>query len=293
MLPEDFSPYRETKTHGRQGFAYNTYLCTIPLDFMRVRAHWHDEMEFIYIKKGAGCVTVDRVAYPVGAGSIVIVAPGRLHAIDGAANSRMEYENIIFSPEILDTPESDWCREAVVRPLCEGRLALPVLLTAGDALYAGVSAALDAADAATAKAAPGYPLLVKSALFRLLYLLYGADTGLADTPAADTGTARLKGVLSYIEAHYAEHITVADAAAAAHYSTAHFMRFFRAGTGQSFIEYLNDHRLAAAARLLQQHAQPVSEIAQACGFDSASYFCRRFGEKYGMSPRAWREKQTG
>ena len=55
-------------------------------------------MEVIYIKKGRGTVSVNLESYPVEAGCIVPVLPGELHAIDGAPDGPMEYENIIFSP---------------------------------------------------------------------------------------------------------------------------------------------------------------------------------------------------
>lgn len=60
----------------KAGFAYETYLCTIPLDFDRVNLHWHDQMEVIYIKKGRGTVSVNLESYPVEAGCIVPVLPG-------------------------------------------------------------------------------------------------------------------------------------------------------------------------------------------------------------------------
>ena len=33
MNLEEYSQYRETLLHAQPGFAYNTYLCTIPQDF--------------------------------------------------------------------------------------------------------------------------------------------------------------------------------------------------------------------------------------------------------------------
>ena len=36
MELEKYTQYQETKLHGKLGFAYATYLCTIPLDFDRV-----------------------------------------------------------------------------------------------------------------------------------------------------------------------------------------------------------------------------------------------------------------
>ena len=71
MNLEEYSQYRETLLHEQPGFAYNTYLCTIPQDFARVDLHWHDQMEIIYVKKGRGTVTAASRKYPVMAGSIM------------------------------------------------------------------------------------------------------------------------------------------------------------------------------------------------------------------------------
>ena len=71
MNLEEYSQYRETLLHEQPGFAYNTYLCTIPQDFAPVDLHWHDQMEIIYVKKGRGTVTASSRKYPVMAGSIM------------------------------------------------------------------------------------------------------------------------------------------------------------------------------------------------------------------------------
>ena len=55
----EYENYHEDKTHVELTFPYNTYLCSIPLDFSGVPLHWHDDMELIYIKKGHGIITVD------------------------------------------------------------------------------------------------------------------------------------------------------------------------------------------------------------------------------------------
>ena len=56
-----YEQYRETGVHEVPGFAYNTYLCTIPQDFARVRPHWHDQMEIVYVKRGSGTVSTNFV----------------------------------------------------------------------------------------------------------------------------------------------------------------------------------------------------------------------------------------
>lgn len=54
MNLQEFQNYRENKIHTEDNFPYNTYLCSIPLDFPCVPMHWHDEIELIVIKKGRG-----------------------------------------------------------------------------------------------------------------------------------------------------------------------------------------------------------------------------------------------
>ena len=77
----EYENYQETKPHADSLFPYNTYLCSIPLDFNEVPLHWHNEMEIIYIKKGRGNVTLDFDNHYVEYGDIIIVLPGQMHGI--------------------------------------------------------------------------------------------------------------------------------------------------------------------------------------------------------------------
>lgn len=281
----DYEQYHETKTHGRASFAYNTYLCTIPQDFARVPLHWHNEVEIIAVKKGGGTVRVDLTPYEAEAGCLVFVMPGQLHDIEGAPGVRMEYENIIFSLDLLDTGD-DWCRRQCLAPLRTGALRPPTLLRPGMPQYAAAAACVDGADAVCAARSPGYPLLVKAQMLRLLQLWYESAQE-AQTQAAPL-ERQVKLALRYVEEHCAEPITIAQMARVCCCSEAHFMRFFKAAMGVTFVEYCNGYRLAAAVRALSETDASVLEVAQGAGFENISYFNRCFRRKYGMTPTALR-----
>ena len=108
------------------------------------------------------------------------------------------------------------------------------------------------------------------------------------TETADT--QRLKTVLQWLSAHYAEPLRVADAAGVCSFSASHFMRWFRQMTGQSFIAFLNEYRLNTAAEALQTTDETVLTIASRCGFENLSYFNRAFKAHFGMTPRDYRKK---
>lgn len=54
--------------------------------------------------------------------------------------------------------------------------------------------------------------------------------------------------------------------------------------GSNTTEFIRSMRLKRAARLLQQHAGTVSEIAFDVGFSNLSYFALCFKQQYGKSP---------
>ncbi len=53
-------------------------------------------------------------------------------------------------------------------------------------------------------------------------------------------------------------------------------------------EYLLNVRMAHARDLLLYSRKPISEIAEACGFNSLYYFCRVFKQQTGLTPSQFR-----
>ncbi len=98
--------------------------------------------------------------------------------------------------------------------------------------------------------------------------------GKQQLPAETADTQRLKAVLQWISVHYAEGLRVADADRVCSFSSSHFMRWFRQMTGQSFVAFLNEYRLNAAAEALHATDETVLTIASRCGFENLSYFNR-------------------
>ncbi len=64
--------------------------------------------------------------------------------------------------------------------------------------------------------------------------------------------------------------------------------------GATFTELVCERRFSEAEQLLLHSDLPITEIAEAVGYDNNSFFHRRFRERYGISPSKWRkENKTG
>lgn len=285
MNLSEYQNYHETKSHTASEFPYNTYLCSIPLDFTFVPLHWHAELEIVVIKKGTGLISVDFEKRTVSSGDIVFIRPGQLHSIEQNGARKMEYENIILKPELLISGEADLCARQFITPLMKGELRCVTFLTPAVPGYPEISDCISRIDHLCEKRPDGYQLAVKGFLFQLVFLLLSHRQKKSTSPALQTKSLeKIKTILKYVEEHYADHITIDDMAAITFYSKSHFMKFFKAHMGTGFIEYLNDYRLTIAERLLRTSDATVLEIAEKSGFDNLSYFNRMFKRKYGQSP---------
>lgn len=95
-------------------------------------------------------------------------------------------------------------------------------------------------------------------------------------------------VREFINAHYAEDLSLATAAQVAHMSVFYFCKQFKKATGLSFTEYLGRVRVEKAKQELLKPNARVSEVAFEVGFQSLTHFNRVFKKLNGESPTDYR-----
>lgn len=171
-----------------------------------------------------------------------------------------------------------------------GRLLLPARLTPNDLCYLQAAACLREVE--EANRVPSFPAMsCWSKEHCCTFSPCSLRRGNSSSPWKLPIPQRLKAVLQWISAHYAEGLRVADAAGVCSFSSSHFMRWFRQMTGQSFVAFLNEYRLNAAAEALHATDETVLTIASRCGFENLSYFNRAFKAHFGMTPREYRKNK--
>lgn len=106
--------------------------------------------------------------------------------------------------------------------------------------------------------------------------------------------ARIRPAVDFLERFPEEPVKVAALAEKCRLSEPHFYACFRAATGTSPIEYRRRVLIQRGARMLiESPERPVSEIAEALGFSSETYFRRVFLSQMGCPPREYRRRQNG
>ncbi len=116
-----------------------------------------------------------------------------------------------------------------------------------------------------------------------------------DDTATATRTALLNRICQTIERQLDDpDLTPARVAQSEGISERYLQRLFE-GTGDNFTHYIRERRLQRTSVDLANPAEAhhsVSEIAFRHGFNDAAHFSRAFRDRFGMSPRAYRQQEA-
>lgn len=97
-------------------------------------------------------------------------------------------------------------------------------------------------------------------------------------------------VISFIQSHYHEEITLKAVADAFHYSPNYMGSLFKEYTGQNFNDYLTKVRFEMAVKLLADPDLKLYEVANKVGYPNQNYFNRQFRQMFGCTPSEFRAK---
>jgi AraC-like DNA-binding protein len=104
----------------------------------------------------------------------------------------------------------------------------------------------------------------------------------------------VRGVVDYVDNHYASTISLRDVARAMGYSPAYLTNRFSSLTGTPVTAWIIKRRLSAALALLEDTKCNVSRVCEAVGFRDPYYFSRQFVRHIGATPTQFRNtKRAG
>jgi transcriptional regulator GlxA family with amidase domain len=93
----------------------------------------------------------------------------------------------------------------------------------------------------------------------------------------------------WLQRKYREDLRMEELAGRFGMSPRTFERRFRAAVGQSPIAYLQNVRVSAARRMLEDGKRSIQQVSSAVGYDDVAFFRALFKRRIGVSPAAYRE----
>ena len=253
--------------------------------------HWHREMEIFLLMEGYAHISLAESEFDLQPGEMLFVNSGILHGVFNPSGRCCRYHSIVFDPSVISGVPGSAYDVLYIQPLIEQ--GGPAWTShSKDEATAEIAIQLfkTAFDACDSKA-EGYEFIVRDALSRIILALKKQLHECASHKNR-VQEARMKQMLSWIDEHYTETITVSQLASANGICVRECQRSFSRTLHLTPVEYLTRRRIAAAAELLLSTDLPIGEAGLRCGFDNPSYFAKQFKSIIGMPPRAYRQKYT-
>ena len=248
---------------------------------MTFLAHWHDELELIYIRQGSAVIYMDNQPYYAESGDLLLCPGGCIHYCN-SMDRKNQLDFVIFDVGLIQSRISP--------------IHLPARLVRYEQLQKfGLSHEVHHVFYLLPKELKEHSLyyeeIVKSTLRILCYKLQRIfeQEEIPTHGKNSNEEAWMQQILHYMNQHISDEITLEKVALQANLSQCYLSRIFKKYTGMNFVQYRNRLRLEQAIELLHNTTNPIAEIAYECGFQDVRTFNRVFQQYTGHNPSAFRK----
>jgi AraC family transcriptional regulator len=157
-----------------------------------------------------------------------------------------------------------------------------------DPLHHHVISLLQAAVAPEGLAGRLYAEALAKALADHLLQRYAACRQCEQAFSGGLTPSTLQRTVAYVQAHLEHKLPLAELAAVAQMSPAHFARLFKCATGQTPHQYVITCRMERAKQLLTETTLPLHEISARVGCADQSPFTALFRQHVATTPKSYR-----
>ena len=251
---------------------------------MYTPAHWHDSLELVYILNGNATFYLEGTEHRLVPGEFIVIDTNQIHE----ARCTRTYMRIVLRID-----------DDLIQRLMDNKRNFQIICSRAELTDELVPAYLEICDCLkklvtlNVRQPRGYMIATHSIALDILYRLI-ADFSIPllkeDLPEPSRNQLRIREIVSYIDKHYMEQLSLEQIADEFGLNSDYFSRMFRQNIGIPFTQHVNHVRLTHIYHDICSTDDPVMEILNRHGFTNYKLFSRMFKELYGDTPREIRRR---
>ena len=240
--------------------------------------HIHKEVELLLVLSGKAKLFVDNKSFDIEQGDLILIPPYTMHRYTIFSSFSFKHYCMCFDLDLLYDKE--------LKDRLENGAATLKTIIKNNEKYAKF--VIDAFGADMNKK-DGWELYVIGNISLLFSDLIKEN--FIFNKSNNNHKPTCHKIVDYINKNYHKGITSADVADELYLNHSYFCRIFRENFGYTFQNYLCMYRIEKAKSYLKNTNISVSEIAALVGFNSFSYFSKKFREYTYFSPSEYRKQK--
>ena len=255
--------------------------------------HAHGEYQLFMVLKGSGTRFIGNTVQSFTEGDTTFIAPGVPHLWRNDAayftkGSKRSVEGLViyfkrdFIKDLLDKDELQQIQSLFIR----SKRAIEFKGAIVPGLQALMRHLIHAQGTESIIAL--FQVLHAMASTKEYVLLHNADYVYR---LKESETRRINLVYNYVAQHFGKEILLQTAADMLNMTPTSFSRYFSMKTGKSFSAFVTELRIRHACKLLlEDDGKTISQVSNACGFNTLSNFNRQFKTVMKLTPKIYRQR---
>lgn len=246
----------------------------------KLKRHWHQSIELIYILSGSTQIKFQNIQYNLCEDDIILINMFDVHSLGATKCEVISFQIDIsaLDPQIYRFSQNRFdCNSSTEEDKTK---------------FIPLKRLLASIVKSNANPDENIELMNKSYIYELLYILTTYFKVEDNFYCKDIvkNSERIKSILHYINENYASKISLNSLADTLYLSTSYLSKVFKEFIGISFGEYLTDVRLCHAVDDLANLNLKVEYIAEKNGFSNTRSFVAAFKNKYNVLPSQYRKE---
>ena len=282
---------KEIKEHGNFAFPVNISLEQIESYEMGVFLwHWHPEIELTLVLSGEIEYQVDDITYVLRAGDGMFCNSNALHSGHMRNEQDCTYLSVTFHPRFLYGYENSILHTKYIENIVTNEALPSLALTTSVSWQSEILDALQEIHKIHLAPDTDYELRLHMLLMQIwhkLYLYFSTQPNNEKKPTQYLD--RLRDIISFIENHYTQEISLEDVAKAANICKSECCRFFKKHMGMTIFDYILYTRIQNSLPILAK-AESITEVASQVGFSSPSYYSQIFKRYMKRTPMEYKRE---
>jgi Beta-xylosidase len=243
--------------------------------------YWHQSIELLYVLSGNSQVYCRNTQYNLREDDIILINMFDVHSVSG---NNCEVLSLKIDVSALDPEISHFSQK---------RFNCNSSIETDKTKFTPLKKLIALIVKSNINPVDSIDLLNKSYIYELLYILTAYFNVEDNTNSKDVNKnfERIKNIVSYINEHYKEKISLNSLAETFFLSTPYISKIFKEFIGISFSDYLTEIRLSHAVKDLANPCSKIEYISEKNGFSNTRSFVAAFKNKYNYLPSKHRKKE--
>ncbi len=249
--------------------------------------HYHPEIELVYVNGGSGKRQIGSHISYYRNGDLILIGSNLPHCAFTDSLTKYQCETVIqMKPDFLGGDFFNINEMSGIRNLME-RAKKGIVFHGDDKRWIGKRIEK------LKNLEPFERLLGLLEVLKKLeqsenYTILNAQGFILETELEDND--RINVIFNFVKKEFQRAISLDEISEMVSMTKPAFCRYFKKITGKTFTRFVNEYRLAHAAKLLHEKQISITDVCYESGFNNFSHFNKQFKNYTGKSPSSYRNE---